>query len=71
MRRDDRRPDDSDVTIRQIVERDRADWVRLREALSKPPKPVRAPEDIMRSRATQRSTTRAASLLISRWGTLK
>jgi hypothetical protein len=33
MRRDDSQPDDPNVTIRQIVEGDRADWVRLREAL--------------------------------------
>ncbi len=31
--RDERPPDVPDVKIREIVERDRADWVRLREAL--------------------------------------
>jgi aminoglycoside 6'-N-acetyltransferase I len=33
MRPDHRRPGDPDVTIRQIVEGDRAEWVRLRDAL--------------------------------------
>lgn len=33
MRRDERRPNEPRVKIREIVERDRADWVRLREAL--------------------------------------